>query len=232
MPRSKRTSLPGFLQHVSQRGNNSQAVFQHRQDYQFFINLLANTSKHFNVAIHAYVLLPDHFHFMVTPDTTDGLSLMMQAIGRRYVAYFNNRYQRTGTLWEGRFKSTMIQAQSHALNCFHMLDTHASRSGIARYTGEYPWSSYGALALGMENELLLPHPMYKALSEHAVQRQARYQARCRRPLPESFVGDLSACTSSGVPLGDEFFKKSIERNLGIEFGYIRRGRPRKDNAYG
>ena len=133
MPRSKRMCMPGVLQHVLQRGNNRQTVFNDEQDYYNFLNVLAESLEQFDIRLHAYVLLPDHFHLMLTPTNGYGLSMAMQAVGRRYVAYFNGKYRRSGTLWDGRFKSTMVQAQRFGLRCFQILDTHPIRAGITQY---------------------------------------------------------------------------------------------------
>lgn len=230
MPRARRMCQPGVLQHVLQKGNNRQTVFLDTEDYQQFLRILRETAQQFDVKIHAYVLLPGHFHIMLTPNTAYGLSLSMQALGRRYVSYFNHKYERTGTLWEGRFKSTMVQAQRHLLNCCQWLDAHPVRYGLADSVEEYRWSSYHSLGLGEDDVLLTPHPVYQALGDAPGNRQARYRERARLPLNDTFGGDLLACTSSAVPFGDDFFKKSIAKQLGVEFGYTRRGRPRKQQS--
>jgi len=232
MPRSKRMCLPGVLQHVLQRGNNRQTVFVDEQDYKTFLTVLGEALDQFEIQLHGYVLLPDHFHLMLTPETGFALSMAMQAVGRRYVAYFNGKYQRSGTLWDGRFKSTMVQSARYGLRCLQLLDTHPMRAGYATVPGDYRWSSYRRLALGERNDLIDPHPVYQDLGFNSAQAQRAYADYCLTEMPETLIADLMACTSSAVPLGDDFFKKSIERQLGVEFGYTRRGRPPKQKGFG
>ena len=131
MARLPRLTLPGHLHHVIQRGNNRQPIFQDGEDFHTMLALLADNALQHAVAVHAYVLMDNHFHLLVTPATADGLPKMMQAVGRRYVQYFNRRHARTGTLWEGRYRSTVLQADKYLLPCMVYLDLHPVRLGLA-----------------------------------------------------------------------------------------------------
>ncbi|HTH78359.1 MAG TPA: transposase, partial [Ramlibacter sp.] len=142
MARLPRLTVPGYPHHVIQRGNNRQALFVSKDDYEKLLALLEEFAKKFSVAIHAYVLMSNHFHLLATPESADGVPKMMQALGRSYVRYFNDRHQRTGTLWEGRYRSTLIQAERYLLACMVYIDLNPVRAGMAADPAEYPWSSY------------------------------------------------------------------------------------------
>ena len=138
MARLPRLTLPGHPHHVIQRGNNRQAIFASAADYQMMLDLLDENARKFKVAIHAYVLMGNHFHLLATPETADGLPQMMQAVGRRYVRYFNDSQKRTGTLWEGRYKSTLIQTERYLLACMAYIDLNPVRAGLVAQARDYP----------------------------------------------------------------------------------------------
>lgn len=138
MARLPRLTLPGFPHHVIQRGNNRQAIFLDRADFEAMLVLLDENARKFQVALHAYVLMDNHFHLLATPSTGDGLPQMMQSIGRSYVRYFNQRHGRTGTLWEGRYRSTVIQSERYLLACMVYIDLNPVRAGMAARAADYP----------------------------------------------------------------------------------------------
>ena len=142
MARLPRLTLPGYPHHVIQRGNNRQAIFATAADYRALLDLLEDNAKKFDVAVHAYVLMSNHFHLLATPQTHDGLPKMMQAVGRSYVRYFNDAQKRTGTLWEGRYKSTVIQTDRYLLACMAYIDLNPVRAGLVAQPQDYPWSSH------------------------------------------------------------------------------------------
>ena len=142
MARLPRLTLPGYPHHVIQRGNNRQAIFAAAADYRVLLDLLEENAKKFDVAVHAYVLMSNHFHLLATPQTADGLPKMMQAVGRSYVRYFNDAQRRTGTLWEGRYKSTLIQTDRYLLACMAYIDLNPVRAGLVVQPQDYPWSSH------------------------------------------------------------------------------------------
>ena len=141
MARLPRLSLSGYPHHIIQRGNNRQPVFLNADDYSFFLSLLLDQSSRHKVKVHAYVLMPNHFHLLVTPEAAEGLSKMMQSVGRAYAQYFNKAYQRSGTLWEGRYRSTVLEAETYLLPCMVYMDLNPVRSGLVSIAQEYPWSS-------------------------------------------------------------------------------------------
>jgi len=159
MARLPRLTLPGFAHHVIQRGNNRQAIFFTSADYQMMLALLEESARKFGVAIHAYVLMSNHFHLLVTPQTQEGLPHMMQAIGRRYVRYFNDAQHRSGTLWEGRYKSALIQSERYLLACMVYIDLNPVRAGLAATPADYPWSSHAHYAGLRIDKLITPHAL-------------------------------------------------------------------------
>jgi putative transposase len=142
MARLPRLTLAGYPHHVIQRGNNHQPIFASAADYKTLLDLLEESAKKFDVAVHAYVLMSNHFHLLATPQTEDGLPKMMQAVGRSYVRYFNDAQGRSGTLWEGRYKSSVIQSERYLLACMAYIDLNPLRAGLVAAPQDYPWSSH------------------------------------------------------------------------------------------
>ena len=163
MARLPRFVLPGHPQHIIIRGNNREPVFATNEDYRFFLDKLADAAKKHQCDIHAYVLMTNHIHLLATPNTLDGISKMMQMLGRYYVQYFNSTYKRSGTLWEGRYKASLIDSESYALLCYRYIELNPVRAGMVEHPSEYPWSSYRANALGQYDALVTPQFMYFAL---------------------------------------------------------------------
>ena len=174
MARLPRLTLPGYPHHIIQRGNNRQAIFADRQDYETMLALLADNARTYGVAIHAYVLMGNHFHLLATPASAEALPRMMQAVGRSYVRVFNQRYGRTGTLWEGRYRSTLIQSERYLLACMAYIDLNPVRAGVAAQPSDWPWSSH-AHYLGLRNDCIVtPHTLYWALGNTPFAREAAY----------------------------------------------------------
>ena len=172
MARLPRLTLPGYPHHILQRGNNRQPIFSSATDYQFMLELLYDNARKFDVAIHAYVLMGNHFHLLATPRIPEGLSQMMQSVGRRYVRHFNDAQSRTGTLWEGRYRSALIQTERYFLACMAYIDLNPVRAGMVAQAADYPWSSHGHY-IGRQNEAwLTPHPMYWEMGNTPFAREA------------------------------------------------------------
>lgn len=226
MARLPRLTLPGYVHHVIQRGNNRQPVFLDDQDCEMMLALLAdNTLKH-GVAVHAYVLMNNHFHLLATPSTPEGLPQMMQAVGRRYVQYFNRRHARTGTLWEGRYRSTVLQAERHLLPCMVYMDLNPVRAGLVVQAVDYPWSSY-AHWLGLRNDrLLAPHALYWALGNTPFAREAAYAALVQAGIGSQEQMALTASTLSGWALGSPEFVDDLQKQTSRRVAQGRAGRPR------
>ena len=161
MARLPRLNLPGIPQHVIQRGNNQQVSFFKDKDYAVYLDKLKLYSKKYSVAVHSYVLMTNHVHLLMTPETEQGVSQMMQSLGRYYVRYINQTYERTGTLWEGRYKSTLVDSDNYFLTVSRYIELNPVRAGMVAHPAEYPWSSYQCNALGKPIELITPHFLYQ-----------------------------------------------------------------------
>ncbi len=174
MARLPRLTLPDYPHHVIQRGNNRQPIFATSADYRRLLDILEDNAKRFEVAIHAYVLMSNHIHLLATPQTADGLPLMMQALGRTYVRYFNATQQRSGTLWEGRYKSTLIQSERYLLACMVYIDLNPVRAGMSARAQDYPWSSHGHHIGLRTDRLITPHALFWELGNTPFAREAAY----------------------------------------------------------
>ena len=176
MARLARVSVPGYPYHVIQRGNNRQRIFTSDGDRETMRELLDENARRFDVAIHAYVLMDNHFHLLLTPNADDSLPRMMQAVGRRYVRYFNDTHERSGTLWEGRYRAIVIERDDYLLACHRYIELNPLRAGLVARPGAFGWSSYAANAGGIPDPLVTPHPIYLALAASAARRRAHYRA--------------------------------------------------------
>jgi putative transposase len=190
MARHPRIYIPGLTLHVVQRGNNKSEVFRETSDYRFFLRLLHHESARCDVAIHAYSLMTNHFHLMATPTDHAGLSTMMQRIGRTYVPAFNLKHQRTGGLWEGRFRSFVIETESYWLKCMRYVELNPVRAGMTSRSDDYRWSSARAHLAGYEDKVLTPHGLYMRLGTTATERQRAWRAICGEVVPASELAAL------------------------------------------
>jgi putative transposase len=227
MPRKRRFFLPGVPVHVVQRGNNRQAVFFEDNDYRAYLDGLRESAGQYGCAIHAYVLMTNHVHLLITPAEAGALSAALQALGRRFVPYINQCYGRTGTLWEGRFKASIVQEEGYLLTCYRYIELNPVRAGMVEEPREYRWSSYRANALGEANPMLSHHEVYRALGRNASQRQAAYRDLVATQLDPDALCEVRSCLQTGTPLGNDRFRDQIEKALGVRVGYSRRGRPKK-----
>ena len=214
MARLPRLYLPGCAQHVIQRGNNRNACFYAAADYQVYLSFLKDSAQKYQVAIHAFVLMTNHVHLLVTPQHEQGVSRMMQALGRQYVQYFNYTYDRTGTLWEGRYKSTVVDADSYLFCVYRYIELNPVRAGMVGHPADYPWSSFQANAMGKAIKLLTPHPLYCGLGETAEARQAVYRSLFNGALAEREIACIRQATNKSWALGSEQFKTLIAEKTG------------------
>ncbi len=175
MGRSPRLSVPGLPHHVTQRGNNKCPIFNFSDDCLEYLNALKMAASATESVIHAYALMGNHVHLLVTPTEDDGLSRMMQSLGIRYVHYMNKRYKRTGTLWEGRFRSSVVETDRYCLECYRYIDLNPVRAGIVNSPIDYIWSSCRANALGERNDLIQPHELYLALGGDSARQAQAYR---------------------------------------------------------
>jgi putative transposase len=212
MARLPRLTLPDYPHHVIQRGNNHQSIFTTADHFKFFLGLLSEQSRNYEVAVHAYVLMNNHFHLLVTPRADNqGLPRMMQAVGRSYVRYFNDLNARSGTLWEGRYRSTLIDAQGYFLACQAYIDLNPVRSGLVTAAADYPWSSYAHYAGLRIDKLVTPHALVWGLGNTPFAREAAYAELVRSGVDSVQQGALTQSVHTGWPLGDKSFVQTLQK---------------------
>jgi len=225
MARLPRLTLPGYPHHVIQRGNNRQAIFASPADYQTLLDLLRINAERFGVAIHAWVLMTNHFHLLATPQTADALPQMMQAVGRSYVRYFNDLQGRTGTLWEGRYKSTLIQTDRYLLACMAYIDLNPVRAGLVAQAADYAWSSHGHYIGRKTDKLITPHPLYWELGNTPFAREAAYADLVRAGVSDQQRVDLTQSALSGWALGEDDFVADLQKKTARRVTKGSAGRP-------
>ena len=225
MARLPRLTLAGYPHHIIQRGNNRQAIFASTADYETLLALLEDYAKKFGVAIHSYVLMSNHLHILATPQAVDGIPLLMQALGRSYVRYFNNRQTRTGTLWEGRYKSTLIQAERYLLACMVYIDLNPVRAGIAADPAEYRWSSHLHYLGRRADRLVTPHPLYWDLGNTPFAREVAYAELVRDGVGSQQQQALTDATFRGWALGEADYVADLQRRTERRVSKGKSGRP-------
>jgi len=226
MARLSRLTVPGYPHHIIQRGNNRQAIFGGTADYELLLGLIDEHARKQHVAVHAYVLMSNHFHLLATPETDDGIPQMMQAVGRRYVRNYNLRHARTGTLWEGRYRSTLIQAERHLLACMVYLDLNPVRAGMAADPAEYRWSSYQHYIGRRVDKLVNPHPLYWELGNTPFARDEAYAALVRAGIGDSEREALTESALRGWALGEPDYVADLQRRTERRVVRAQVGRPR------
>ncbi len=227
MARLPRLSVPGYPHHVIQRGNNRQAIFASSADYMLLLTLLAQSAQKFGVAVHAYVLMTNHFHILATPEQSSSLPLMMQAVGRSYVRYFNDAHSRTGTLWEGRYRSTLIQTDRYLLTCMAYLDLNPVRAGLVREAKDYQWSSHRHYIGQRADKLVTPHSLFWTLGNTPFSREAAYADLVDGGITSAQQGELTRSVLSGWALGDEDFVADLQKRTTRRAFPVQAGRPSK-----
>lgn len=227
MARLPRLVVPHQPHHVIQTGIDSQQVFRDDTDYQAFLGWLREASRQFKVAIHAYVLLPGEVQLLVSPADADGLGRMMQWIGRQYVPYFNAKYRRTGTLWQGRYRATVIESAQYFLSCCRYIESEPVRSGLVADPEHYRWSSYVHHAGVQPDPVITDHALYWALGNTPFDREAVYKSLMEQGLSTSEVNLFRTAARKGWPLGSERFKAELEKQINRRVAPAKRGRPAK-----
>lgn len=227
MPRQPRPDIPGIAQHIVQRGNDRLPCFFTEVDYRrYLINLREVALKH-DCAVHAYVLMTNHVHLLVTPKAAGNVSRMMQSLGRRYVSYINTTYHRTGTLWEGRYKACLVDSERYVLTCHRYIELNPVRAAMAATPEAYRWSSYHHNALGSDDAMLTPHPEYLALGINIERRKNAYRALFQDAISDERLAEIRAYLQQQRVLGTPRFQTHIEAMLGRRVTLQPRGRPRK-----
>jgi putative transposase len=214
MPRPPRFVLPGHTLHIIQRGNNRSACFIDDLDRACYLCALRHTSANARCTIHAYVLMTNHVHLLVTAGEAWSPARMMQALGRRYVQHFNERHGRTGTLWEGRYRSSLIDSERYFLQCSQYIETNPARAGLVIRPGDYRWSSFRSNAYGQADALVRRHAVYSALGRSESHRRAAYRALFETALELSLVNAIRRATDKGIVLGFDDSRPKLERALG------------------
>ncbi len=233
MARLPRYIIPGQPQHIIQRGNNKQPIFASDEDYQVFRDALMDAAAKHNLAVHAYVWMPNHIHLLATPGAEDSISKVFQSVGRRYVQYFNVNYKRSGTLWEGRYRATVVDSERYLLTVMRYIELNPVRATMVAHPRDYPWSSYAYNAGGERGEnvkWLVAQRVYRRLGNTTEERQDAYRQLFKAAVSKDDLAAIRDCTHKGWVLGSERFTKKIEgltQRRSVSKGV---GRPKKDIA--
>jgi putative transposase len=227
MPRRARLALPNVPLHIIQRGNNRQACFFADEDYRVYLQWLGEYAAKTGCLIHAYVLMTNHVHLLVSTERRESAGALLKALGQRYVQYINRTYRRSGTLWEGRFRSCLTQEETYLLSCQRYIELNPVRAGMVEHPANYRWSSYRANAQGEADVLLSPHSLYQALGLDAPSRQAAYRELFRYELDPGLVDEIRSATNGNYALGNERFATEVAAALGRRAVPGKSGRPRR-----
>ena len=221
MARHPRLILPEVAVHLVQRGNDRQACFRHETDYLVYLSNLGDLCRRRRCALHAYCLMTNHVHLLLTPGDTNACALLMRDLGRCYVRYFNRRYERTGSLWEGRFRSCLVDTSRYILGCYRYIELNPVRAGMVSSPGEYRWSSHVSNSGAANHRLLTPHVEYLALARNESERHKAYLQLFQDGVEAAFLSDVRDATNGGYPLvGDE-----LKARLAMTGSRVERGKP-------
>ena len=229
MPRKPRAYLPGIPVHVIQRGNDRSACFFAEDDYRYYLQALDDGRQRHAVAVHAYVLMTNHVHVLMTPSNAEGISRLMQSVGRRYVQYINTTYRRSGTLWEGRHKASLVQAEDYLLSCYRYIEMNPVRAQMVAHPADHPWSSYRYHAYGERDRIIQDHELYYQLAGDRETRMRVYRDLFHTDLGQAQLHAIRKAAHFSMPLGNDRFREDIERTLGRRLGQAKRGRPLKNS---
>lgn len=227
MARLSRLVVPHLPHYIYQRGNDRQKIFRDEADFQYFQNWLRDAARQFSVAIHAYALMDDELHLLTTPTDDTGLARMMQWVGRYYVPYFNYKYGRTGTLWEGRFRTTIAEPEAYLLACCRYIEMSPVLAGRAVSAADHAWSSFAHHVGDKHDSLISDHPLYWALGNTPFEREAAYRQLFSQPLASENIDSIATTVRRGGVLGTEQFKISLEKRTSRRVRPGKRGRPFK-----
>jgi len=230
MPRKPSFYVPGAPVHAVQRGHNRSAVFFDDFDYLEYLRCLKQAADDCGCTVHAYALMSNHVHLLLTPERADSVGRLFQSVGRHYVRHINATYQRHGGLWEGRYKCNVVESQAYLLSCMRYIEMNPVRAGMVEHPAQYRWSSYAFNALGVSNAILAIQAEYAALGRLPSERQSVYRGLFDRLHDADELALLRSALQTGTPLGNDKFKAEIEVALNLKVGYARRGRPQKASA--
>jgi putative transposase len=227
MPRKPRFYLPGVPVHAVQRGRNRDAVFYEDSDYRSYLDWLMEGAERYKCDIHAYVLMTNHVHILATPSYAEGMSRMMQYVGRRYVPYINYHYGTSGSIWEGRYKASIVQEDDYLLSCMRYIELNPVRANMVKHPREYRWSSYRANGEERDDLLITPHQAYLSINKRAEKRIEAYRALFKVHIDDDELKQIRTTLQTGTPLGNDRFRCQVEAKLKMKVGQARRGRPSK-----
>jgi len=228
--RQPRLELPGVPLHVIQRGNNRNACFHADGDRHLYLKFLGAAARRFQCGLHAYVLMPNHVHLLVTPESAGAVASMMQDLGRRYVRIFNDVHGRTGTLWEGRYKAAMIDTERYFLTCQRYIELNPVRASLVKNPADFRWSSHRHYVHGASNPLVTPHSIMQRLANDDTARREAYLDLFKEPIEPAVIDLIRSRTNKGWPIGSEDFLQQIEAVLGRGARPPKRGRPYKQEG--
>ncbi len=228
MARLPRYFVKGVPLHIILRGNNRESIFGDDEDRGFFKASLLDAATRYGLAIHAYVFMPNHIHLLASPQTPESISKAMQSVGRRYVQYFNTRYKRTGTLWEGRYRATIVEPQHYLFECMRYIELNPVRAGMVSHPRHHVWSSYRANAEGKADALVTPHSLYRRLATAADGPWGAYRELSRTPIDAQLLEQIRECTNKGWALGGERFHVKVERLTARRTAPLPKGRPKRE----
>jgi putative transposase len=231
MPRQPRFVLPGCPQLLIQRGNNQQAIFFNQKDYQCYLEKLSQTSRKYHCHIHAYVLMHNHIHLLITPDFNFSISMMMQALGQSYVRYINQSYRRRGTLWDGRYKATVVEAENYLLCCHRYIELNPVRAQQVSGPSHYRWSSYHHNALGKFDSLISCHQIYEKLGNSQTQRQLAYHKLFDSDIGSESLQEIRDATNKQWVLGSTEFQDQVQNLTHRQSAPKPRGGDHKSNTF-
>ncbi|MEH6550614.1 MAG: transposase [Pseudomonadales bacterium] len=227
MPRRARLCLPGVPHHIIQRGNNRQACFPLEQDYRWYLRWLDEYAETYECDIHAYVLMTNHVHLLITPPDKEALSMMMRCLSQRFSQHINKTYERTGTLWDSRFKSCIAGEERYILACYRYIEMNPVRAGMVEHPAEYPWSSYRSNAELVFDALVSPQATYNLLGKTRETRADAYKQLFYSPKVDGTIDDIRTATRGNYALGSAAFKRQVEKTLGQPVSKRKPGRQTK-----
>lgn len=230
MPRICRLCVSGLPLHVVQRGNNKQSCFYGISDKLAYLTALKNSAERYDVDVHAYVLMTNHVHLLITPHDQSSSSRMMQYLGRKYVQQFNKKHKRTGTLWEGRFKSSIIDTDRYLLACYRYIELNPVRANMVTFPEEYRWSSFGANAFGKSDAVITPHQKWLDLGITVADRCLKYRKLFNSDSRHDDFEGIRSAVRTGLPAGSNGFRNGVAATLKRQLGSGRRGRPLKQKG--
>jgi putative transposase len=219
--------VPGVPWHIIQRGNNRSACFFAPADYQYYLWTLGEQAQKHGCAVHAYVMMTNHVHLLCTPQQENSAALLMKNLGQRYVQYINRTYRRSGTLWEGRFKSCLAQSETYVMTCYRYIELNPVRANMVSHPRDYRWSSYRANAEGLKEQILTPHALYMQLGRNEAQRAAAYRALFKVDADPDGIAAIRDATNGNYALGDSRFQEEVGKMLRRRVVPGKSGRPAK-----